>query len=1325
MRLSRITLNGFKSFADRTEFTFDAPVTGVVGPNGCGKSNIVDAIKWVLGERSAKSLRGKEMADVIFAGSSGRKPSGMASVALAFENPMLEGAQVELFEAAEQVRAMSAALQSTTADDHDDEIDSDDPAQVDEAAMSIGIDRRRRTRYLPIDAEVVEVERRLYRDGKSQYLINGRTARLKDIRELFMDTGVGADAYSIIEQGRVDAMLLANPVERRTFFEEAAGIARFKARRIESQRKLERTETNLVRTREQLESTERRLRIVKGQAAKARKFMELDIEFKARRLALAFEQYDDLRQRLDGLTSRLQSLEKERKAAIAEVAEFEDDKQNKEIERSKLHREREEQERELTNATHLAQSAAQRKAMAERALEESRQQIEADEHRITELASDIERLTKEAEEQAVLAASLTEGVREAELQLQTVAEQRERVQSELSDQRLKLSERRSAVANIDRERGSLNARLEADRRRIAQQQEQLDALDRRGAALADERTQVENDRDALSTEVAKRRTVVRDLEHGISSAVSSATSLSEDQRSLATSLSEREQQLARLDSRRTTLDEMATARVGLGEAVRKLLERRDEIQNGSTAEPHEGVLEHIIDPLADLIEVDADDAVAVEAALGSTLQAVVVDRAFALADCTDLTALPGRVTFLPIRPETVPSEHRTGATQLMQAAPGHVVPLFDRIRCDVRVATSLQRVLGGTYLVKDLDAAIMLGAGPMAGGRFVTRAGEILEPDGRVIAGPLGAGSDSDEGSGLLQRASELSTLTEQVNAIQKQIDAKRLELRSIDEAAAQLERKLAELRSRQAAEQRLLIGGESRIDRLNADLQRLDREQPKLTTEADRCRSNIEELHAEQRDLRDKLDSLDRLHAEQAGVVNEIERSVESSQTLLDQINEKLTAVRVSLGQQSEKLSTSQREHRRLLAQSEEADRQRGRVTEAHTLRLAKVDEHDAIIREAAAEIEGASARQAELESTLDGVRRQIEQATDAVREASTVLEEARQRAGRIERDWNSLELSKRELEVRRENIEERTAEELMIDVGAEYREYREMIAGGDVERIDAEETSKEINELRSAIKKLGNVNVDSIKEEDELAGRNELLIQQVDDIDRARTQLEELITRLNDVSRDRFKEVFETIQGHFSGNDGMFRRLFGGGSAQVRLIPDAETGEIDWLESGVEVTAKPPGKEPRSISQLSGGEKTMTAVALLLSIFHSKPSPFCVLDEVDAALDDANVERFSKIIRQFLEHCHFIVITHNKRTMQIADQLFGVTMQERGVSTRVSVRFEDVHSDGSIKDAAVKRANAELEAKPVPIEDEEPTKQPATSDKLRKALAESAARN
>ncbi|MCW5777818.1 MAG: AAA family ATPase, partial [Phycisphaeraceae bacterium] len=305
MRLVRLTLNGFKSFADATEFTFDESITGIVGPNGCGKSNVVDAVKWVLGERSSKSLRGKEMIDVIFAGSAGRKPAGMASVTLTFENPEVVGAPA----------AFSGG--ELSAPDGGDEDGTEDPAADD--GPSVIDSRLRGRRSLPIDADTVEVERRLYRDGTSQYLINGRRARLRDIRELFLDTGVGADAYSIIEQGKVDAMLLASPQERRTVFEEAAGIARYKQRRVESERRLDRSQANLALTREQLESTERRLRIVRGQAAKARRFRELDGELRALRAAVAFDQYDDLRQRLDGLTSRLADLEGKREEAIEKV----------------------------------------------------------------------------------------------------------------------------------------------------------------------------------------------------------------------------------------------------------------------------------------------------------------------------------------------------------------------------------------------------------------------------------------------------------------------------------------------------------------------------------------------------------------------------------------------------------------------------------------------------------------------------------------------------------------------------------------------------------------------------------------------------------------------------------------------------------------------------------------------------------------------------------------------------------------------------------------------------------------------------------------------
>ena len=323
-----------------------------------------------------------------------------------------------------------------------------------------------------------------------------------------------------------------------------------------------------------------------------------------------------------------------------------------------------------------------------------------------------------------------------------------------------------------------------------------------------------------------------------------------------------------------------------------------------------------------------------------------------------------------------------------------------------------------------------------------------------------------------------------------------------------------------------------------------------------------------------------------------------------------------------------------------------------------------------------------------------------------------------RVERDWNSLEISRREVEVKRETAEERAHEDLMVDLAAEYLDYRATMAPGDVAQIDPGETEKLVAALRADIMKLGNVNLDAIEEEETLAERNEDLIAQVADLDEASGQLRELIEKLNDVSRERFGEAFVRIQEEFGGDGGMFRKLFGGGRAEVRLMGlvkevdgrKVETDEIDVLESGIEIIAKPPGKQPRSISQLSGGEKTLTAVALLLSIFRSKPSCFCILDEVDAALDEGNVGRFCNVVRQFTDSSHFIVITHNKRTMQATDRLFGVTMQERGVSTRVTVKFDQVGADGAIDHDAA--ANDAAETTPAP-------ETPKPSGGLRAALA------
>jgi len=342
-------------------------------------------------------------------------------------------------------------------------------------------------------------------------------------------------------------------------------------------------------------------------------------------------------------------------------------------------------------------------------------------------------------------------------------------------------------------------------------------------------------------------------------------------------------------------------------------------------------------------------------------------------------------------------------------------------------------------------------------------------------------------------------------------------------------------------------------------------------------------------------------------------------------------------------------------------------------------------VIDEAVFEAEECVKRLSASEGELEELTAEHQQCQARVVELGDEVNAARQRLSIVERNYHALELSKREHEVNREHLEQSAADDLGLDMNIEYPQYRALMADGNVEAVDRDTAVTRIDELRGAIKRLGNVNLDAIEEERDLVGRNEELFRQVGDLDSAREQLIGLIEELSNLSRERFKETFETIRENFAGTNGMFRRVFGGGKADMHLIPNEETGEVDWLESGMEIVAKPPGKEPRSIKLLSGGEKTMTSVALVMAIFQSKPSPFCLLDEVDAALDDANVERFCGVLRTFLDRSHFVIITHNKRTMQAGDQLYGVTMQERGVSRRVAVRFDQVGVDGQIAKEAL----------------------------------------
>ncbi len=1271
MRLAKLVLSGFKSFADPTEFRFDAPITGIVGPNGCGKSNVVDAIKWVLGERSAKSLRGGAMLDVIFAGSAARKPAGMASVTLSFENPRL-------------------AVAIDRGEDDTPLLDNELDPETGEPIERV-IDRRAvRHRRLPIDSDVVEVTRRLTSDAKSDYLINGRKVRLKDIRDLFLDTGIGNDAYSIIEQGKVDAMLTANPIERRSILEEAAGVARFRVRKIEAARKLEGAERNLVTTREQLAGTERRLRIVRSQAEKARRFQELEVRRRALRRSLSLDLFHEIEERLMGLTSEMAILEEEKIILIAALASAEDAKQDAEIARHAIVTEQHRLEQRRLELAGAETQARQRAEFAQRSLVEAQGALETERGQLAALNAEGATLSDElVVAKSALDAAHTEST---EVEQATIrhSELRQKAQQAAFD-----AQRAADVL------GEQAARLERERSLQAQR---LAGIESRSRSLADELHRLDARIEPFAREIdALRATrlqhVVRGLvatdeitriQRQLDERTSAASTLTDSQSLLARTLAKVRDEKTAVESRRRVLDEMGRAHEGLGSGVRAVLADRTKFAS-------------VLGVLADLIDTDRADADAVEAALGDLLELVVVDDPTVLASHANAAlslrvrvAFASNATMLPSKAGVIAGS----AAATPPSVPG-ATPLLELVRVDARVRALSERLLAGTFVVETIDRAVELARGELAGYRIATRTGGLVDERGRVIAN-ASARADAAAG-GFLARRAEHTELVTRCNELSTDVavleeESLRLEVESkaAQESARTANQSLAEAR-------RNALDATHQCERTEQLMRQIERQRESASAE----RGHLVDRHAnselEARSVETRLTAITEEAASASARREQSRTELEQAKTIAAEAGEAQSAARVRAAEAQAAFEAAKREVRHLESRVGEIARQDAALQESTRRRVGAIERAEAMLEESSVELAEASTGLAGLAGEFASMAGTLACAQSAVEQVSRRVDAARTEATRVERNAHAVELSRRELEVRREGLEEQTLSEAELDLRASYAEYLEERAAQEFTAIDREPAQREVDELKELIRKLGNVNLDAIDELTQLEVRNDELIRQLGDIDSAKTSLEALVKELDDASRTRFQETFERVRETFAGQTGMFRRLFGGGSADIYLLP-MENGEIDWLESGVEIRAKPPGKEPRVISQLSGGEKTMTAVALLMAIFQSKPSPFCILDEVDAALDESNVERFCHALEPFLDVSHFIVITHHKRTMQACHQLYGVTMPERGVSRRVAVKFDEVGADGRLAKAAAERAVVEAQM-------DEPTDAPTRS--------------
>jgi chromosome segregation protein len=1206
--LKALELVGFKSFADKTRFAFPRGITVVVGPNGSGKSNIVDSIKWVLGEQSVKSLRGKEMADVIFNGSPTRRGMNSAEITLTFEN--LNG-------------------------------------------------------QFPIDTPEVHITRRVYRGGEGEYLINRNPCRLRDIRDLLAGTGLGTQAYSVIEQGKVDVLLQASPKDRRLIFEEAAGISRFKLKKLEALRRLERVEQNLLRLSDIVDEVEGRLRGVRAQAGKARRYKEHTDRLQELRTQVGLVDWRRLTERLADFDREIQSLTQDRDRAVAAAESLE--ARSLEIET---------QTAEVSEA--IRQGEARISANRERiAAQEST--IEHERGRGRDLSQELARHRRQVATLSARADDLVQQWNDTGEAVQKAEDQRRKIAQRVVEGERALTEVMNRLDQVRGENEQHRAAHLEQMRAAAALGNEISALESQASATSDVRqrsgermAELDRQLDGLAAELDNMRRRRGELEQAAEAGEGHLTSANEQLVQHQQQLAAQQDELAGLRQRHSgaaersaVLEELERRQEGLTAGVKEVLKQ--------AAIRDSGPFRAVCGLVADLFNVSAEVAPLVEVALGQAAQHVVATPDAALVEFLrshgqEFTGRVGFVWLEPRAPATVAQAVN------LEGRPG-VLGRADRfVETQLRFVSLAQRLLGRTWIVEDLAHAMQLAQSLGRGLSYVTLAGEFLDADGTLVVGPRQAAT------GLISRRSQLRALKTQLAELDAKIQGTRT---TVDALHAQIARQQEQIQRRTLEHRRAVAAlAEHRLKTTAAEERHAQFHQQRATVESELQAASWQHDAAVGRlaDARQKREQYDAGLAEMeirlAGLGEQIGRLEAERQAH----NRDTTEAKVELAKSEERLRNL---HARL-RQFEEGRQERGRAIAEGREQLAqcaqRIDASRWNILRAESEIAELYLRK---ETFATETVRHINQRESLQQQRTEVTAEAQKtRSGirKLEERLHAQELAANEVRHERDGLAARLRE----DYGIELAELEHQPSGE--EERKRESVQQEIGELRQKINNLGHVNLEALEELEALETRFKTLSEQYQDLTGAKGSLEKIIDKINTDSRRLFAETLETVRGHFQT---LFRDLFGGGNGDIVLEEN-----VDILESGIEIVARPPGKEPRSISLLSGGEKTLTCVALLLAMFRSRPSPFCVLDEVDAALDEANIDRFTKVLQDFLAWTQFIIVTHSKKTMTCANTIYGVTMQESGVSKQVSVRFEDVSDDGHILPERLAEAEQETQA-------------------------------
>lgn len=1257
MRLKSLEIHGFKSFADKTKLEFHEGVTGIVGPNGCGKSNIVDAMRWVLGETSAKALRGGEMADVIFNGTDRRSPLGMAEVTLTLSG-------------------------------------------------CAGV--------LETDFDEVAIGRRVFRDGKSEYLVNKQTCRLKDIHNLLMGTGIGQTSYSIMEQGKIDMLLSSRPEDRRAVFEEAAGITKYKTQKKEALRKLDYTEANLVRIRDIIAENERQIRSLSRQASKAKRYQTLHSDVRTLELHLSHKQWRELRAEQAELSTSVRALRVQQESLEETIEKRQAHMATARVEYQVVERRLSELQAELARLDHEVKSAQDRIEFNGERAHEFAVLIRKNENGIAEAAAKVERQEADLTAADRQLEAVTARIEEAR---QEVAELDARTQSARSSREALNQSLRQIEESRSRDKSRL-ASLEAT---LTTNREQSASDAQRQQQLIDEVTRCRGEESKRTTDADELRQQIKDHQRSIEEFQESLAELEQkyhQARRAAASMQEDLSGLHKLHAEKQSRLEVLTQLLAEGEGF---AEGTQAVLRGVDAA---GTFRSMIEgPLASHLEVAADCSEAIEAALGRRLQSVIV---------ADLSAAQNIVDRL--REDRLGEASLIAASELAKAtasvkmdrAPlGAIGWAIEQVKCEPRFEPLVRQLLDGILVAKDLETAIRLHE-QNPGFAIATLAGEFLSREGILHGGRSG-----EESVSVLKMQTEVRSLSEVVAVLAHEVTTRQARRDQLLERVDQLEDTLAQARERLQQKRVASSTFEGKLNLVERDLSQLSNrietliwEQQEVTQRQTKIEETLRQHELERGETEARVASAD---LETERLIAELNEARSLEETVTEAVTAARTQLAVEQGtrqnlvEQRDPMAGRLRELIELIERSESeivSYRERSERAATETAQLQEqIVEHEAaavIAETERAEIQieknSYSSRLEEGESELTQARREVQTvATQRGREEvkSAQIGLALDNVERQCRDRYRTELEFFEpdshalllaIEERKRNgaakahegFNDEEADGFVIPSG---RSEEEAFVSSFDPQSDSEEVEPVIPDpsepdwdfveqivthLRTKLDSMGPVNMDAIEEFDELEEHYLFNKNQLEDLEKSKEELLRMISRINRDTRKMFAETFEQIRVNFRE---MFRELFGDkGKADLLLLDEA-----DPLECGIDIYAKPPGKKLQSISLLSGGERSMTAVALLFAIYMVKPSPFCVLDELDAPLDEANITRFIRVLDRFIGGSQFVIVTHSKRTMSRADVMYGVSMEEFGVSKTVGVRFSKANEALGLKEAPV----------------------------------------